>query len=95
MGYFWINNWLTFLIIIKKLRWNQSFVFCFCYLNAVDLTPVTHVERVHNKQEDNGFEDGLASVSENECHEYELRAHKKEEFGGGDPEYEKPNDADE
>lgn len=47
---------------------------------------------MHNKQEDDGFENGLACIPKNEGDEDKLRADKEEKLGGGDFQYEEPDD---
>lgn len=47
------------------------FVF-FSYLDAINDTPVTYVEGMHHKHEDDGLKHGLAHVLEGESHEEEL-----------------------
>lgn len=61
------------------------------YLDSINFTSISHIKWVHDKQEYDCFEYGLAGVSKYKCNQDKLWAHKKKEFGGGNFQYQEPN----
>ena len=63
-------------------------------MDAVDDTPIADVERMHDEDENDGFEYGFASVLKHESNEEKLRSDNQEDLNGGDAEDQKRNDYD-
>lgn len=63
------------------------------HLNCVNFTSIANIIRVDNEEEDYGFKNVLAEVAKNECHQKNLRAGKNEKLGGGNVEYDQPDEA--
>jgi len=62
------------------------------YLNSINFTPISHVKWMHDKQENNCFKYGLASVSKYKCNQDNLWTQKDKKLGGGKFQYQEPND---
>ena len=63
------------------------------YLYPVYLTPIPNIKRVNNEQEDYRFEYCLASIPKDEGRKDQLRAEEYDNPGGGNFQYDKPDDS--
>ena len=54
------------------------------YLVPIHNTSVSHIKRMHDKEEDNGLKDGLARVAKDEDNKHKLGRDQEKEMGGGE-----------
>lgn len=66
----------------------------YTYVDAIDDAAVADVERMHDEDENDRFEDGFAGVLKHETNEEKLRGDDEEDLSGGDAKDEKRNDYD-
>lgn len=63
-------------------------------MDAIDDAPIADVERMHNEDENDRFEDGFAGVLEHESDKEKLRGDDEEDLGGGNTEDQQRYDND-
>ena len=63
-------------------------------MDTVDDAPIADIKRVHNEDENDGFEDGFAGVLEHESNEEKLGGNNEEDLSGGYAKDQKRNDND-
>lgn len=51
------------------------------YLHIVNDTSIAHIERVHDKNENDGLEHGFAHVLKHEAHQQQLRGDDEDDLG--------------
>lgn len=68
------------------------FFYYVLYLRPINLTSIPNIKRVNNEQEDYRFEYLLACIAKDEGRKDQLRAEDYDNLGGGNFQYDKPDD---